>query len=141
MANRVVPERVHALTPVNITWTCENLGGRLTARNLVLRDRLVDRMSKRKSVQKPVGFVQKLLDRADNIFQSGLDDDDFAHISFKKVTTADPDVVTYQCLFPGRGKFELGPAELVTSFPFGLVACKIPLEDRETVYVAPPLGK
>jgi len=139
-AKRVVPERVHALAPVNITWTCENVGGRLTARNLVLRDQLSDKKTKQRSTSSKSGLKQKLLDKADSVLQSTIDDDDYAHICFKRVSTADPDVVTYQCLFPGRGKFQLGPAELKTSFPFGLVTCKIPIDDTETVYVGPPLG-
>ena len=139
-AKRVVPQRVHALTPINVTWTCENVGGRLTARNLVLRDRLFDTKANRSTSSSNSTLGQKLLEKADLLFQSSIDDDDFAHICFKTVSTVDPDVVTYQCFFPGRGKYQLGPAELKTSFPFGLVACRIPIEDRETVYVAPPLG-
>ena len=137
-ARRVVPERVHALSPVNVSWTCENVGGRLTARNLLLQDQLIDRKTNRSGSSRKL--AQKVLDRVDTVFQTNVDEDDFAYVCFKKVSTADPDVATYQCLFPGRGKYELGPAELKSSFPFGLVTCKIPLGDNETVYVAPPLG-
>jgi uncharacterized protein (DUF58 family) len=140
-ARRVVPERVHALSPINVTWTCENIGGRLAARNVVLRDRLTDdRDVQAESTSKPT-LRQVLIEQADALFRSTIDDNEFAHICFKTVKTSDPDVVTYQCFFPGRGKYQLGPAVLETSFPFGLVACRIPIEDCETVFVAPPLGQ
>ena len=137
-ARRVVPERVHALSPINVSWTCENVGGRLTARNLLLQDQLVDRAANQNGSSRKL--TQKVLDRVDTVFQTSVDENDFAYVCFKRVSTADPDVVTYQCLFPGRGKYELGPAELKSSFPFGLLTCNIPLNDNETVYVAPPLG-
>ena len=76
----------------------------------------------------------------DAFFQSGTSDNDYAHICFQDVSNTDTDIATYQCLFPARGEYKLGPAELKTSYPFGLVSCNIPLDEHETVFVAPPLG-
>ncbi|QEG24465.1 DUF58 domain-containing protein [Mariniblastus fucicola] len=139
-AKRVVPERVHAQTPVNVSWTCSNIGGRLTARNLILNDRL--RRTRKPELGK--GFfgrvVQSIVAKFEAAFRTRNLDDDYAHVCFRSVSTMDPGIVTYQCFFPGRGKYDLGPAELRTSYPFGLVACSIPLPQKDTVYVAPPLG-
>lgn len=136
-AKRVVPDQVHALTPINVSWTCDNEHGRLPARNLVLRDRLVDR----KGAAKEDSLSRKLISKMDSFFQTGTWDNDFAHVCFEGVSKTDPDIVTYQCLFPARGEYNLGPAELKTSYPFGLVYCRIPLNESETVFVAPPLGQ
>ncbi len=139
-AKRVIPERVHALSPVNIAWTCQNEGGRLTARSVILHDRLFD-----SSTPITAMGISKLFRRLVRKFESLLYslnmDDDFAHISFQSVSRLDPNITTYQCFFPGRGKYEIGPAELITSFPFGLVACSIPFEKRDSIFVAPPLGR
>lgn len=140
-AKRVIPEHVHAQTPINIAWTCNNVGGRITARNLILHDRL-----HQKSLTKPadriVGrIIQSIKHKISSLFSSGTDGDDFAHVCFQYVTKLDPGIATYQCFFPARGKYELGPAQLKTSFPFGLVACDIPISEQEAVYVAPPLGE
>ena len=140
-AKRVIPDHVHALSPVNVAWTCDNVGGRLTARNLILQDRLH---------QKPQSKVAKgLIGKLNQFLSSKLEtalhtrdqEKDYAHVCFQSVTKLDPSIVTYQCFFPGRGKYDIGPAELKTSFPFGLVACRIPLDEKDTVYVAPPLGQ
>ena len=139
-AKRVVPERVHAHSPINISLTCDNTGGRLTARNLILHDRL----EKETQDQKKSGFFGRLILRVrkqiESTFQTHSLSEKYAHVCFKSVSNLDPGVATYQCLFPGRGKYELGPAELKTSFPFGLVACNISLDEAQTVFVAPPLG-
>jgi uncharacterized protein (DUF58 family) len=135
-ARRVIPERVHALTPVNIAWTCENDGGRLTARNLILHDRIFD-SSKR---NQPKGFLRRIASKVESMFQVLNFEEDHAHVSFQSVSRLDPNITTYQCMFPGRGKYEIGPAELKTSFPFGLVACRVPLEAKDLILVAPPLG-
>lgn len=140
-AKRGIPEHVHAQTPVNVTWTCDNVGGRLAARNVIIHDRLNQQPHAPRS-EKVIGrMIQFIARKFNSLFPDGTDNNDFAHVCFQTVTKLDPVISTFQCFFPGRGKYELGPAELKTSFPFGLVACKIPLDDRDMVYVAPPLGK
>jgi uncharacterized protein (DUF58 family) len=139
-ARRVVPERIHAQTSVNIAWTCDNDGGRLTARNVLLNDRVHEGDSSPKA-----GFVRRLFQSFTRESESGLNGSsasaEFAHVSFSGITKFDPGIASYQCYFPGRGKYDFGPAELNTSFPFGLVSCKIPLHEKESIFVAPPLGK
>lgn len=140
-AKRVVPEHVHAQTPINVAWTCENAGGRLTARNLILHDRL-HKTVQREPASGLIGrFIRPIFDKLESIFASGNQGEDFAHVCFQSVSKLDPSVVAYQCFFPRRGEFEVGPAELKTSFPFGLVACCIPLDAQDTIFVAPPLGQ
>lgn len=139
-AKRVIPEHVHAQSPVNVAWTCDNVGGRLTARNLILHDRLHQK-PRAKPASGAIGrSIQNIIARLESVFQFGANNDDFAHVCFQNVTKLDPSIVTYQCFFPRRGKYELGPAEMKTSFPFGLVRCNIPLDRQDTVYVAPSLG-
>ena len=140
-AKRVVPEHGHAQTPMSVAWTCDNKGGRLTARNLILRDRLHQK-TRVKTASSLLGrLIQSVTGKIESVLQTGEHDNDYAHVCFQNVTKLDPSIVTYQCFFPGRGKYDIGPAELKTSFPFGLVACSIPLGEKDTVYVAPPLGK
>jgi uncharacterized protein (DUF58 family) len=140
-AKRVVPEFVHALTPVNITWTCSNFGGRLTARNLILHDRLSATVARGETEsQKKSSFLLRLARRIDRSLRSKILDSNFAHVCFQKVTKYDPAIASYRCLFPGRGKYELGPAELKSSFPFGLVSCSVAFDEKEEIYVAPLLG-
>lgn len=139
-AKRVVPERVHAHLPISITWTCHNTGGRLTAHNLMLHDRL----EKETQDKEEPGFFRRMFrgirNKLKSTFQTKSLSEEYAHVCFKSVSKLAPGVVSYRCLFPGRGKYDLGPAELKTSFPFGLVACIIPLKETHTVFVAPPLG-
>lgn len=139
-AERIVPDRVHAGEMINVLWACENEGGRITARNIMLHDRLKNesRDPSKTRWQKVKHFLAELAEQfSQHLNLLGR----FAHVNFHAVTPSDRGVASYQCVFPSRGEYEIGPAELRTSFPFGLVACKIPLEDKETIFVAPTLGK
>ncbi len=105
----------------------------------MLHDRLFDSSSKRAG-KGLSGLLRRIAQKGEKLFQVRKFNDDFAHVSFQSVSKLAPNITTYQCFFPGRGKYEIGPAVLRTSFPFGLVACSIPLEERDSIYVAPPLG-
>ena len=136
-ARRVVPERIHAQTTVNVAWTCDNSGGRLTARNVILHDKING-----KSESERVSLLSRMIQRLKNDGRRGNEPlQEYAHVTFSGVTKDDPGVSSYRCYFPGRGKFALGPAEIRTSFPFGLVSCCIPVSEQQFVFVAPPLGK
>lgn len=140
-AKRGIPEHVHAQTPVNVTWTCNNIGGRLTARNVNIHDRL-HQQPRAVPSEKMIGrMIQSIVHKLSSMVPAGTNNDNFSHVWFQYVTKLDPVISTYQCFFPGRGKYELGPAQLRTSFPFGLVVCKIPLDEQDTIFVAPPLGE
>ena len=140
-AKRVIPDHVHALAPINVAWTCDNTGGRLTARNLILQDRLHQKPEREAAKNLFGRLVQFIGSKMETAIHTQDQKKDFAHVCFQNVTKLDPSIVTYQCFFPGRGRYDIGPAELKTSFPFGLVACQILLNEKDTVYVAPPLGQ
>lgn len=139
-AHRITPDRVHAGESINVLWSCENKDGRITARNLMLHDRLKNE-SRETSKTRWQKFKRYLLELAEQLSQRTNLTGRFAQVNFHGVTPSDRGVASYQCFFPSRGEYEIGPAQLRTSFPFGLVACNIPLDNIETIFVAPSLGK
>jgi uncharacterized protein (DUF58 family) len=138
-AQRMTPDRVHAGETVNVLWSCENEQGRVTARNVMLYDQLKNE-SHSVSLDRWSRFKNLLVRIGDSLFQRRKFSGKFANVIFPGVTVSAPGYASYQCMFPSRGEYELGPAVLQTSFPFGLVSCGIPVNDKESVFVAPRLG-
>ena len=85
-AKRGIPEHVHAQTPVNVTWTCNNIGGRLTARNVNIHDRL-HQQPRAVPSEKMIGrMIQSIVHKLSSMVPAGTNNDNFSHVWFQYVT-------------------------------------------------------
>jgi uncharacterized protein (DUF58 family) len=48
---------------------------------------------------------------------------------------------SYRVFFAHRGKYVIGPAELSTTFPFGLIVSRIRFRQTESIFVGPAIGE
>jgi len=136
---RLVPDRIHAGESVNITWRCENKGKRLTARNVMVHDKVhKDRDLDSGSLLARLSSSLKRFGRT--VYFRTTWSSNYAHTCFSPISPGDSAVASYRCRFPARGEYELDSAVVSCSWPFGLISCRSFIDSPETVLVAPPLG-
>lgn len=149
-AKRCLPFRVHAKAVAGVQWLCFNRSA-VSAWGIELTDSLV---------------VDESPSHASNSIRSDeeLDSASFArrvfrslkeaassartptpahnvHLSLAAVGGNQQEVITSRIYFARRGVYRFGPAQLITRFPFGLVATTIEINKIEQLYVAPQIGK
>ncbi|MDG2014859.1 MAG: DUF58 domain-containing protein [Pirellulaceae bacterium] len=111
---RRLPRMIFAGSPFTVGWRLKNSRTRIPSWGL----RVVDR----------IGRVDaKYLDRVT--------------VLVPPIAPAAETDVGYQCLLVKRGIYQLGPAQISSAFPVGLIRSKIKLQNVETFYVAPAIGR
>ena len=122
---RHVPRVSHAGQVTFVEMEVNNSHPRITCWSLVLKDEI------------------RRLDR------SGPGDDKLVSVGKpEEIEVVAPQVppggsvsVSYRCLFAERGRYDLGPILVSSSFPVGLVKASYFSQDESTVYVGPRLGQ
>lgn len=136
---RLLPERIHAGESVNISWSCENFGKRLTARNVMVHDKLFeDGDTNSASLFEKIKSAIQRIGRA-FYFRTSWPTS-YAHARFAPIVPGDAVVASYRCHFPARGKYQIHSAEISCSWPFGLVSCRSFIDAEDEIYVAPATG-
>ena len=69
------------------------------------------------------------------------DNTSYVKLGFIRVDAGQQEVRNYRTFFGERGKYIIGPAELSTTFPFGLIVSRRYFHNRETFFVAPEIGQ
>lgn len=116
---RLLPRIAFAGDPVDITWEVVNERHRLSTWQMVLHDQgrpLESQSGSGKGVQ-AVRLLYRLIRPQECRYES------------------------FKATFTQRGAYEFGPAKLSTRFPFGLMTSTRPLDQVDTLFVAPRLGK
>ena len=148
-ASRRIPTRLHANETSNIQWTCENRLGGISAWNVVIDDRierLVDTQQTPEPLvqyKKPDSFamrwfseiIRRLGRKPENVFRAD------AKLGFACIKPFQSEVDSYRVFFANRGKYVMGPATVSTTFPFGLIVCRVFIPKAESIFVAPQIGQ
>ena len=143
---RLPPRRMHVGELVTLSYTCRNQDRRIAATNVVVRD-VIESVD----LQSPVtttaadrvrSWITNLVASLRKLAPGRLFGGDNALVvRFANVPAQQAGRASSRCLFSSRGVYDLGPAEILTSYPFGLVAARIQQPDIERVFVAPAIGK
>lgn len=158
-ASRIVPQRIHAGTPVKMTWTVDNESDQATAWNILVADRIV----RDDSTDLPVSATQRVPPSGPSTiraneellpflwrnlvrFWSWVSDtdqwrgDDGVLMAIDRVEAGQSRTGAWQVNFPVRGRYDIGPARLSSTSTLGLHACRLHLKRVSRCYVAPALG-
>lgn len=150
-ATRRLPNQVHANELTSVQWTCENRMAGVAAWNVVINDK-IERAPESEQSLNPTDSEEgrngeNLIGRYfSEIFRrlrrksknAPLPE---AKLSFVRVNAGQSEVQAYRAFFGQRGKYKLGPANLSTTFPFGLIVSRTYLLKTQTVFVAPEIGQ
>lgn len=117
-ARRVVRPLLVAGRMESVFWELHNRRRYLPGWQISITDRTRSAGSSRRSADGPVATVM-----------------------IPEVDAGATETGSYRIRFPRRGKYWLGPAEVFTTFPFGLIRASFVLRDREPVIVAPAIGE
>ncbi len=150
-ASRRLPKRLHAGEIASVQWSCENRFFGMASWNVVITDRIT-RLSDANQTMQP------LLDESETSTESWLGrwfgeifkrfrkrklkkNQSEIKIRFLRVNAGSSEVQAFRTFFSQRGKYQIGPAELSTSFPFGLIVSRIHFPKSETLFVGPEIGQ
>ncbi|MFK7767673.1 MAG: DUF58 domain-containing protein [Mariniblastus sp.] len=150
-AARRYPNRIHANELTNVQWTCENNGRSMAAWNLVVND-TIERVPEAgqtmqhfdaESARDSESWFTRLFGEITKRLSQKNKNESVARVKlgFVRVDAGDQEVKNYRTYFAQRGKYYIGPAELSTTFPFGLIVSRRHYRYRETFFVAPETGK
>lgn len=113
---RKFPSWVHAGKQIDVEWKCSNWRNRLAAWSIRVEDQITHSNG---SVNERTSVTALL----------------------EQVKAGETEYATYRCLFPQRGLYQLGPAQVSTRFPLGLVQGQFCIPDPTDCYVAPVFGR
>ena len=154
-ARRILPHHVHANQPGSVQWICENQSS-LPAWNVEIVDSVKQEFApKPKNRKQPTptphtagpktrkksttirwikAAIRFLGFRGDQRLST-------AKVDFIQIAAKKSEVAVFRVFFSQRGRYQVGPATLTTTFPFGLIASRIRISGRHSFFVAPALGR
>ena len=143
---RLPPRRMHVGELVTVAYNCHNGDNRIAATNVIVRDvvQSVDLQSSDAATagQRVRSWIANVVASLRKLAPGRLfGGDDALVVRFANVRAGQSGRASSRCLFSGRGVYDFGPAEILTSYPFGLVAARIQQPQIEQVFVAPAIGK
>lgn len=148
-ANRSLPNRVHANRLVSFQWECENVLPGMAAYNVAIEDQisrsdeqtsarglLTEQASKTTLMET---WFSELIHRLRNRgLKPGVSP---ARLRYRKLSFENPESQSYRIFFSQRGKYVVRNATVSTSFPFGLIISRNFIDQDQTFFVAPELGR
>jgi len=152
LASRRIPTQLHANELATIQWKCENQMAGMAAWSLAVNDRIT-RLENR---SRPVAQLEDSGGDTESSARSGrrfrgllrrfgrrTPDPNCSEVKvgFVRVGAGQAEVQSYRVFFSQRGQYEVGPAALSTTFPFGLVVSRIHFREIETIFVGPEIGQ
>jgi len=82
----------------------------------------------------------KIRDRISQLVPGHAQQNGNVDVIVNQISPGDTVSTSYRCFFSQRGKYEIGPATISTSFPLGLVQSSYDNQEKSTVFVGPRLG-
>jgi len=143
------PSRIHANQLVKFQWECKNTTRAFPAMNVMIHDQLRRAPDSEQTLDRrstPSLFdTQNVIRRwfgelIDRIWRRYDRDTAKVQVRFQRLLAGQPETQTFRSYFAQRGKYYLGPAEIVSSFPFGLIVSRQRIGQNATFFVAPELG-
>ena len=140
--HRVLPPRVYSGKLFSIVWKIRNdslqrimstiVEDRLDANSPVVTD---VEMQRENSL---VRLRQRISDAINKRRRVGPNQ---VRLSVPQISPSSEESSVFHCLLSERGRYSLGPAKISTTFPFGLIEAELQLDNRQTLYAAPAIGK
>ncbi|MEL7497514.1 MAG: DUF58 domain-containing protein [Planctomycetota bacterium] len=148
-AKRTLPKRIHANKLVSVQWECENVLPGIAAYNVVVDDQITraDEQTKDRRRREDRGKSATLSEQVfgeliGRIWKRKSDPNvSAAKVQFHRLHPNQPELQSYRAFFGQRGKYIVSEAAVSTSFPFGLIVSRNYLDQTETFFVAPELGR
>lgn len=85
-----------------------------------------------------ISVVDRASDGAEGL--RALPGSPLASVVVREVAPGSSETGSYRIRFPRRGRYWLGPAEVLTEFPFGLIRSSYAIRGQQEVLVAPAVG-
>lgn len=140
-AKRRLPSLIYARSSASMVWKCENSHPTLTAFNLNIEDTISPCGTDGESASQHAGWFsrvrRKISDSMNHIRSVGSNQ---VRVNFTKIPPNTSRSLVYLAWFPWRGECQVGPAELTTTFPFGLLEVKVKFDNQDGLVVAPEIG-
>lgn len=149
-AARRMPSRINANEIANVQWACENRFCGFAAWNVVVNDSIeglqgLDQTLEplQPSPEKPERWMVRWFGEVFKRFQRRVPNDLRSEIKlgFVRIDAGRSEVQSYRVFFARRGKYVVGPATLSTTFPFGLIVCRIHIPAIDPFFVGPEIGQ
>ena len=147
-ASRRIPKQLHANELASIQWKCENEMAGMAAWSLAVNDRITRIIHKGRPEEsdrdselsvRSGGWLSRFFRR----FGRRASDPNCSEVKlgFVRVGAGQAEVQSYRVFFSQRGQYDVGPAALSTTFPFGLVVSRIHFREIEKIFVGPEIGQ
>ena len=140
--HRVLPPRVYSGKLFSIVWKLRN-DSLQRIMSTIVEDRLdvcspvvADEELRRRNYF--VRLRQRISDAINNRRRIVLNQ---VRLSVPQISPQNEESSVFHCLLSERGKYSLGPAKISTTFPFGLIEVELQMNNRQTLYAAPAIGK
>lgn len=148
-ARRVLPHRIHANKLVSFQWQCENVLAGIAAYNVQVDDQIkrAEDQGRSRDVTETISQQGNLIERwfgelINRIYRRGKDPNvSHGQVRFPKLISHQTDTQSYRVFFGQRGKYVAGGATVSTTFPFGLIVSRNWVNQNETFFVAPEIGR
>ncbi len=150
-ASRRISRQLHANETASIHWTCRNKLHGIAAWNVVINDRIERVVESEQTIEEnsgslnenPESWSSRMFGEIFSRFRRRKMNPNRseAKLGFACVKACESEVDAYQIYFGNRGKYVFGPAALSTTFPFGLIVCRVFLPMQKEEYVAPETGQ
>lgn len=152
-ASRFVPMRIHANDSTMIQWTCQNRHRSFPAWNVAVHDSIRHVENDEDPESNPEDSTG--VSRSEESWfsrwfgevmlrfshKSGHGDRFNAKLGFVRINSGKSEVESYRVFFSRRGEYLVGPANVSTTFPFGLIVLRLRVPKQETLFVAPEIGR
>jgi hypothetical protein len=145
---RQLPRRIHVNQIANVKWIAENSQRSMPAVNVIVRDQLrrapddrqtLDRINEAKPTSRR-GLLYRWFGELYDRIAKRKSTEDTAIARFPRLVAGQSEVQAYQVFFAQRGKYWVGPAEIVCSYPFGLIVSRQRIGQENSFFVAPAVG-
>ena len=139
---RVLPPRVYSGKLFSIVWKIRN-DSLQRIMSTIIEDRLDSNSSLATdaAMQRQNYFLHLRQRISDAIHKRRRVGPNQVRLSVPQISPSGEESSVFHCLLSERGKYSLGPAKISTTFPFGLIEAELQLDNRQTLYAAPAIGK
>ena len=140
--HRALPPRVYSGKLFSIVWKLRN-GSLQRIMSTIVEDRLdaISTVVAEKELRRKNYFVNLRQRISDAINKRRRVGPNQVRLSVPQIAPQSEESSLFHCLLSERGKYSLGPAKISTTFPFGLIEAELQLDNRQTLYAAPAIGK
>ena len=138
---RVLPPRVYSGKMFSIVWKLRN-----DSLQRIMSTMIDDRLDVSKPADvdgtKKLNYFLRLHQRiSDGVHKRRRVGSNQVRLNVPQISPQNEGSSVFHCLVSERGRYSVGPAKISTMFPFGLIEVELSIDNRQTLYAAPAIGK